>query len=265
MKGARLTQGRTAEIYAWGDRHVLKLFMHWCSPWMAEWELSAARAVQAFGAIMPKVEDEIVEVEGRRGILYERVDGPTMGDVLSVQPWLLFRLSPIMAELHAAVHDCKAPGMRDQRERLERQIQAAGALSAGTKAAVLKRLEQLPGGDALCHGDFHPWNIILSARGPVIIDWMDATGGNPVADVARSQWLARDSALPPNMPATIRLSLTLTRRWMFHLYRRRYGQLRPVTREQIEAWRVPIAAARLSEGIREEEERLVTVVESGLT
>jgi hypothetical protein len=37
-----------------------------------------------------------------------------------------------------------------------------------------------------------------------------------------------------------------------------------VTREQIGVWRVPIAAARLSEGIREEEERLTALVESAL-
>ncbi|MDE6790423.1 MAG: aminoglycoside phosphotransferase family protein, partial [Clostridia bacterium] len=39
----------------------------------------------------------------------------------------------------------------------------------------------------LCHGDFHPSNIIITADGtPYIIDWAHATQGNASADVART-------------------------------------------------------------------------------
>ena len=32
----------------------------------------------------------------------------------------------------------------------------------------------------------HPANVVLTAEGPVVIDWIDATLGNALADVARS-------------------------------------------------------------------------------
>jgi len=39
----------------------------------------------------------------------------------------------------------------------------------------------------VAHGDFHPLNVILSATGPVVIDWSNAAEGSPLADVAFSQ------------------------------------------------------------------------------
>ncbi|TMA37195.1 MAG: aminoglycoside phosphotransferase family protein, partial [Deltaproteobacteria bacterium] len=43
-------------------------------------------------------------------------------------------------------------------------------------------LETLPDGDQLCHGDMHPGNIMLSRRGPMVIDWTNARRGHPAAD-----------------------------------------------------------------------------------
>lgn len=48
--------------------------------------------------------------------------------------------------------------------------------------------------------DFHPDNVLLAARGPVIIDWPDATRGQPLADVARTSLLLRLGGLPPGWP-----------------------------------------------------------------
>ncbi|MFC2013409.1 phosphotransferase family protein [Chloroflexota bacterium] len=67
------------------------------------------------------------------------------------------------------------------------------------KEVVLEALEQLPDGSAVCHGDFHPRNIIISSRGPVIIDWANATQGNPLADVA---WILLASQTAAWQPGT---------------------------------------------------------------
>lgn len=47
--------------------------------------------------------------------------------------------------------------------------------------------------------DFHPGNIILSSRGPIIIDWMNALVGNQAADVTRSSMMFQSHALPPKV------------------------------------------------------------------
>jgi aminoglycoside phosphotransferase (APT) family kinase protein len=110
----------------------------------------------------------------------------------------------------------------------------------------------------LCHGDFHPDNIVLSARGPVILDWVDAARGHPLADVARTALLMQHAALPAHMPG--RSLIEAGRALWYRLYLRRYCQLRSVSPGQVKAWLLPVAAARLSEGIAEEEQLLLGLI-----
>lgn len=39
----------------------------------------------------------------------------------------------------------------------------------------------------LVHRDFHPLNVLVTANGPVVIDWSNAGDGDPAEDVAFSQ------------------------------------------------------------------------------
>ena len=262
QRGPRLASGQTAEIFAWGDNRILKLFLDWCSAAMVERELQAARAIVGVGLAVPKVEG-IIEVDGRRGIVYERIDGPSMLKTLTARPWTIIRLARLLADLHAAMHTRRILALPSQREHLQRKIRNVEALSPATKEAALKVLARLPDDSAVCHGDFHPDNILMSPRGPIVIDWMDATRGSPLADVARTSLLLQIGA-PLGMSVPIRLMIESLRSVFHQTYLRRYMPLLSVSREQIAAWRAPVAAARLDDGIREEESRLVAIVEAAV-
>lgn len=66
-------------------------------------------------------------------------------------------------------------------------------------AAERAALRELPDGEALCHGDFHPRNVIVDGDELTIIDWVDASSGPPAADLARSAiiFLGSRSATSP--------------------------------------------------------------------
>jgi aminoglycoside phosphotransferase (APT) family kinase protein len=113
-----------------------------------------------------------------------------MLDVMPARPWRLGAYARHFAELHAGLHAKSVPDLPRQRERVEARVRSA-PLEARWRDAALRLLDTLPDGDRLCHGDFHPANVILSGAGPVIIDWPDATSGNPLADVARTLTLIR--------------------------------------------------------------------------
>jgi streptomycin 6-kinase len=81
-------------------------------------------------------------------LVLERVDGPTMLAELRRRPWKLAGQARMLAELHARLHGIPLEGER------------------------------------LLHLDFHPDNVLLSARGPVVIDWANARAGDPALDVA---------------------------------------------------------------------------------
>ena len=231
-----------------------------------EWiqrEARVGRLVNDAGLASPEVEG-VIEDEGRHGIIFERVDGATMLAEISSKPWTLRRSARTLADLHASMHGKSFADLPSQRQHLLDSIRTAGSLDDRQKEAIINRIDKLPGGAALCHGDYHPDNVILSKRGAVTIDWTTATKGNPLADVARTSLLLQLGELPPDTPALTRIVVRFGRTLFHRVYLRRYFQIRPATQEQLVDWQLPIIAARLGDGIVEEREQLLSLIESHL-
>ncbi|MFZ0534787.1 MAG: aminoglycoside phosphotransferase family protein [Anaerolineales bacterium] len=255
---APIALGFTAEIYAWDEGQVLKLFNRGISRSTVETEANLTHIVHATGLPVPAV-GEIVEIDGRFGLEYERVDGITMLQAFIRKPWSFQVFARQLAELQADMHQRRVPEMPSQREKLARRIYRAEKLSENVRQAALKALELLPEDDKLCHGDFHPNNIMLTSHGPIIIDWIDASRGSPVVDVGRSTLLFGGGPLPPGTPAA--WLVKILRRWFYLTYLRRYFQLNPADRQQLSSWIPVVAAARLNENILAEEARLLSIAQ----
>jgi Ser/Thr protein kinase RdoA (MazF antagonist) len=254
--GAPIARGRTAEIYAWREGQVLKLFRDWVTPEHIEYEARIARIAGETGIPTPAA-GEIVETNGRFGLVYARVDGPMLNDILRRRPWKLAWAARLLAELHARMHELPAPALPSQRSRLEARIRGTQPLAEDLRQALLSALGRLPDGDRLCHGDFHPENVLLTPGGPVIIDWIDATCGNPLADIARTVILISGGGLPREK---VRAWIDRGFRALFlSSYLKRYFTLHPGEKSQLERWAPVVAAARLSEGIAEEQDRLLAL------
>jgi len=260
-KGHMIARGRTAEIFAWKDDQVLKLFLDEGAVRSVEHEAQVTGAVHKAGLPAPAVEG-IVEVEGRLGIVFERVDGPSMLQVFRSKPWRIPQLARTLARLHAAIHSCEMPELPSLREDLERGIREEVELPEETKEAVLSHLEHLPDGDAICHLDFHPDNILMSSHGPVVIDWANPRRGDPLADVAASSLLIRLAPLPQFMAG--RWLINMVRAWFHSIYLKQYLQLRPTSHQQIAVWELPLVTARLADNIPEERDLLLTLIEASL-
>ena len=249
MKGPAdqpLAFGRTAEIYAWPGDRVLKLFHDWFPPEAIEYEGQIAKAVYSAGLNVPEV-GEIVEVDGRLGLEYERLRGVLLGEEMRAKPWELGKQARLLARLQAEIHAITdVQGIPALRAKLEERITNTDKLSSEVREAALSALASLPDGEVLCHGDFHPGNVILTPGGPVLIDWIDAAIGSGPADVARTTVLvmgAKATAGPTSLLEKVMLE------WGHRLYRKRYFELRPGGEEEYQAWIPVVAAARLWEGI----------------
>jgi Ser/Thr protein kinase RdoA (MazF antagonist) len=260
--GKPIAFGRTAEIYAWEDDRVLKLFYDWFELDNIEFEQQMNRAVHASGLPVP-APGEILQVNGRNGLVYGRVDGAPMWDVMARRPWRLFVLARQTAELHAAMHATTTKvEIPRQRARLERKIRGADSLPAPLKEGTLHSLASLPDGDQLCHGDFHPANILLTPKHPVIIDWIDASLGNPLADLARTSIIILGAAATSQVPNPLEKIVVR----LFHsAYLRHYFRLRPGVEKEYHRWLPVVAAARLSENIPELKDWLVKVTIKGFS
>jgi aminoglycoside phosphotransferase (APT) family kinase protein len=99
----------------------------------------------------------------------------------------------------------------------------------------------------VCHGDLHPSNVLLGRDGPVIVDWFDASRGDPIADVARSSLtLLSDGADPPrHLPGSDRATLeVLTGAYLAHL-----GEHLEIDQDLLARWQAVNAVARMAEGV----------------
>ena len=244
--------GRTAEVFARGEDEVVKLLRPGFPDGLGELEAKVAALVAGAAVAAPRFRGT-TRIEGRFGLVYERLVGPSMLDDLSRRPWEIDRMARRFAELHAAMHEANGSGLPDQRTYLRWMIGRAGErLPDDARRAALTRLDGLPDGDAICHGDMHPGNVLLTARGPVVIDWLTASAGSPAGDVARTLFLLRDGGVPAYVPWAYRTLLVLARRRFASVYLRRYRHLRTLDDGEVARWRLPILAARLGEQIEAE-------------
>jgi len=257
-KGPLIGTGRTAEVFAWGDDRVLKLFMDWCPHSWIEREEKLSRVIYESGLPAPEVEG-IIEVDGRKGIIFERVEGRPMLEEMGAKPNEAPRYAEILAELHTAIHSHEIPDIPSLRDMIERNIRQAKTLSDEERTRALHVLNQRKDGTSLCHYDIHPMNVIMSPRGPVIIDWMTACQGNPHADIARTLLMSQgfQFAVPPEWHGTLKSFIDR--------YLERYREIRDISLKELKAWRLPIAIARLNENIPHERDWLPSVIKEELT
>jgi|WetSurMetagenome_2_1015567.scaffolds.fasta_scaffold60294_2 hypothetical protein len=259
--GQPIAHGRTADIYAWKDGYILKLFHNWFDLNSIQFEAKIANAVQASGLPVPCV-GAIVQIDGRNGLIYEQLNGWTMLEALFRKPWRIWYYARRQAALHVQMHTLVSDmDLPSQRHRLENKIHNAMTLSTKDQSTVLSLLNALPDGNRVCHGDFHPGNIFLTHQNEIIIDWYDAALGNPIADLTRSSIIILGSAASDLIPDPFMKQVTR----LFHtIYLQHYFNLRPGGELEYQCWLPIVAAARLSENIPELENWLVIQVQKVL-
>lgn len=156
-----LGTGRQAHVYAHGDGLVLRRYR---IPQDTLREAALMQHVHAHGFPAPAV----VSSSGP-DLVMERVDGPTMLADLARRPWTLRGHARALADLANRLASVPVPEWLDS--------------PFGERDAVL-------------HQDLHPENVILSDRGPVLIDWTAAVAGHPAREVAKT-WAIMAVSVPP--------------------------------------------------------------------
>lgn len=252
----QIARGRTAEVFAWETGKIVKVYLPEFAREDAEYEADIATKVQASGVPCPRFFG-MTEVEGRPALVYERIEGVTMLDLILKGPWRIPELARRMAALHLQMHVPEITAeLPSQRGKYTRRIETSEILSASLKERSLKTLEKLPDDRRLCHGDFHPGNIISTPERDLGIDWIDVSVGHPMADVARTSVL-----LLGEEATTSNLLLRFIVRWFHGVYLRAY--FKSGGDETVYRAFIPIvAAARIAEGITELQDWLLEQAEA---
>jgi len=148
--GRLVASGRDGDIYEYGPGLVVRRARSGRS---VEREARTMTYAREHGYPVPEIHD--VRAGGTE-LVMERVDGPMMMDAMAKQPWRIPAYARELADLHDRLHAIPAPDW----------------------------LPDIDGGDRLVHLDLHPMNVMMSASGPVVIDWPNAARGDALTDVA---------------------------------------------------------------------------------
>lgn len=260
QKGAQLAQGSTADIYAWGDDQVLKLFYPGFSPEYVQYEYEINCRAMETGLPVPKVYQRL-ELEGRQGIVFERIEGPLMLDLIFAQAGRVEELARAFADAHTQIHRVRGSGFSGLREALAGVVESSTWIDGTRREHVRGILRDLPEGDALLHGDYHPGNVAVSDRGAIVLDWLTARQGDPHADVANTVMIMRHASVPGDDPAVIE-QINALRGAFLRTYLQRYMELRPETRwDLVERWMIPLILGRLMLDNEDERDNLLGELE----
>ena len=244
-----LGEGRSAEVFAYGDGLVLKLDRpEWNG--LSTFEASVLDALADAGLPVARPRGTVT-VDGRDGVLLDRVDGPPLLQVLTdARPADLDALAARFVALQLHCNETTVPGVPQLVPRLGVEIEAsvpAGALRAEL-LDLLSRLDD--GAQGVCHFDFHPLNVLVGPDGWVVIDWIMVGAGPSAADLARTLVLwARRSSGPV--------------RSFLRAVRREGLARRGLADDVLDAWVQVVAAARIAEGFEGEERDWLMRVASG--
>ncbi|HEY0215635.1 MAG TPA: aminoglycoside phosphotransferase family protein [Cellulomonas sp.] len=237
MAGTPLGHGRTSVVYAYDEGTAIKLYPAAEDRAAIEQECAAATLVHDLG--VPSVRCVgVAELDGRPGIVFERLTGENLARVAEQNVLRLPEMSRTLADLHLRVHAARTDALPDVRDLAVRMLDTPRlrTLDAGVRDRLRAHLLALPAGDAVLHLDFHPQNVFRHEGGYAVIDWQSACRGVPAADVAMSVVLMREVELFPGTPPLMLALYAASRRLVLRWYLARYLASSGLTRAEVERW-----------------------------
>ncbi len=266
----RIGQGREAEVFACGNGQLLRLMRDPAGRARTERQLTAMEAARKGGLCVPHVVGA-VEVNGRPGLVMERLDGVDLLTLMGKRPWRSFWVGMALGRTHALTHRITAPGSLPRaRDELRERIVGSVLVPRSMKDLALSLLAGLRDGDALYHGSFHPGNVVAkrprAPRGETsplgVIDWTQAARGHALADVAKTLLLIETCEPPPGTSSRVKALATLGRQVLALIYLKAYRRASALDFSDLQRWKFVQAVARLSEGVESERARLLRLAET---
>ena len=184
---------------------------------------------------VPKIH-EVTVIDGCWCIVSDFIEGKTLKEIIAEDPANWEKYIDLMVDLQMQVHQQQNPLLTKLRDKMFRKISLT-EFDPVTKYELQTYLDGMPRHNKVCHGDFRPSNILITANDePYIIDWAHATQGNASADVARTYLVA----------------LLTDNKESGEYYINRYCEKADTPRKYVERWLRIVAASQSVQGNPEE-------------
>jgi len=244
-----IAEGHWGTVYDLGDGTVAKVFRAEAHPDAVRYEYDVANLLNGLRLPTPATR-ELTVIDGKLTIIFDKIDGETMGEYVEKRPWKLFFATRQFADIHTKIHKIQLKGAQSIKRALHSRIRGGSELDEGMKSKIRSYLDTLEEDDRLCHFDFHPGNLMVENEQLHVIDWGGASQGPIIADVTHSYVLNKVGSISSDAPLWFSVLIRSMRRVYLELYLIHYARFSSdfsyrELKAGVNRWLLPIAAARL--------------------
>lgn len=189
---------------------------------------------------------------GRDVVKMNKIEGKALDDALIDGDITPEEFADRLVKLEIGVHKIHAPNSDfvNKKDQLIKNIRWNPRLTEDEKKDFISRIEKMPDGDSICHGDFHGRNVLTDGKKDIILDWPEVSVGNPAADACRTyldyKYLVTygEGGVDPSLKDTVNK--------ISDLFIEKYSKASGISKEDILAW-LPINAISLYGYIMDED------------
>ena len=235
-----IKERKNKEIFIEEDK-VMKLFFegHKKSDILNE-ALNQARVEENTNLNVPKLL-EVTKIKNRWAIISERVEGKTITELMKENPENIDEYLNIFVDIQLQILSNSVPMLNRIKEKFTRKLKEATNIEENIKYELLERLNGMKNHTKLCHGDYHPSNVILTNdKKSYVIDWAHVTQGNASADAARTYLLFSIDG----------------QKKLAEKYLNLFSEKSSISKNEIQRWIPIVAATQKTKNIPEEQEFL---------
>lgn len=179
-------RGACGECFRIDDETIIKLYYDNTDTKFIEHEKALAKKAFVMG-IPTAISYDIVEANGRKGVVYELIKAKTLGELMHSENAKLDEYAGLYVDICKQVHSIrtKDPEIPSFKEENRADIKNITGITEEERNYLHRFLDLVPDGDTCLHGDLNINNIMVQNGECCLIDMGELSTGTPMFDISR--------------------------------------------------------------------------------
>lgn len=179
-------RGACGECYRIDEERIVKLYYGNIDLSFIEHEKALAKKAFVMG-IPTAISYDVVEADGRTGVVYELIRSKTLGELIRTDPARLDEYVGMYADICRQVHSIHTsdPEIPSFKVANHADIGNVTGITEEERSYLYRFLELVPEADTCIHGDLNINNIMVQDGECCLIDMGELSTGTPMFDISR--------------------------------------------------------------------------------